>query len=32
LHEVHNEDAAARTVLFELMSDWMLARSGSAAG
>jgi alpha-beta hydrolase superfamily lysophospholipase len=31
LHEVHNEDAAARAVLFELMSDWMLARSGSAA-
>jgi len=27
LHEVHNEDTAARTALFDLMSRWMLERS-----
>jgi acylglycerol lipase len=30
LHEVHNEDAAARQALIELMSQWMLARSATA--
>jgi acylglycerol lipase len=29
LHEIHNEDEAARQALFDLMSQWMLARSGS---
>jgi acylglycerol lipase len=32
LHEVHNEDAAARAILFELMSRWRLARSAAAGG
>jgi alpha-beta hydrolase superfamily lysophospholipase len=27
LHEVHNEEEHARASLFDLMSDWMLARS-----
>jgi alpha-beta hydrolase superfamily lysophospholipase len=27
LHEVHNEDADSRTVLFELMSRWILERT-----
>jgi acylglycerol lipase len=27
LHEVHNEDAAARTALFDLMSRWVLERA-----
>ena len=26
LHEVHNEDERSRTVLFELMTRWMLER------
>ena len=30
LHEVHNEDAAAQTVLFDLLCGWMLARGASA--
>jgi alpha-beta hydrolase superfamily lysophospholipase len=29
LHEVHNEDEHARSTLFELMSGWILARSGA---
>jgi alpha-beta hydrolase superfamily lysophospholipase len=35
LHEPHNEHDAARTIMFELMSSWMLARaseSGATAG
>jgi alpha-beta hydrolase superfamily lysophospholipase len=27
LHEIHNEDADARSALFDLMSRWMLDRS-----
>lgn len=30
LHEVHQEDQAARTRLFDLMSQWILARTSSA--
>jgi acylglycerol lipase len=29
LHEVHNEDEAARNAFFDLMSRWILARAGS---
>ena len=29
LHEVHNENAAAQSVLFELLSAWILARRNS---
>jgi acylglycerol lipase len=29
LHEVHNENETARNALFALMSQWILARSGS---
>jgi alpha-beta hydrolase superfamily lysophospholipase len=35
LHEPHNEHDAARTIMFELMSSWMLARAsepGATAG
>jgi acylglycerol lipase len=31
LHEVHNEDEAARAALFTLMKQWILARSGASA-
>jgi acylglycerol lipase len=31
LHEVHNEDEAARTALFDLMTQWILARSDSVS-
>jgi alpha-beta hydrolase superfamily lysophospholipase len=30
LHEVHNEEAAAREVLFELLSRWIILHSGTA--
>jgi alpha-beta hydrolase superfamily lysophospholipase len=30
LHEVHNENETARTVFFNCMSQWILARSGSS--
>lgn len=32
LHEIHNEDAGARTALFDLMSRWMLQRSQELRG
>jgi acylglycerol lipase len=30
LHEVHNEEAAAREVLFDVMSRWIILHSGTA--